>query len=124
MLAIPVLDLRGGASIQPGSPRDPVSAARSWSLAGFSRLHVTDLDAASGLSASDNALEAVVRDGALDIQADGGIESADQIDRLLELGASRVVVGARALAEPEWLASTAELFPGSLIVGEVACRRG
>ncbi len=116
MLVIPVLDVRRGASMQPGSPRDPVSAARAWAHAGFRRLHLRDLDAASGLDPNTTAVEEVIRDGAIEVQAEAGLESVDQIDRLIEIGAVRVVIGARAFAEPDWLARTADLFPGALIV--------
>ena len=116
MIVIPVLDVRRGASMQPGSPRDPVSAARAWAQAGFRRLHMRDLDAVCGLPPNTMAVEEVIRDAAIEVQAEAGIESVDQIDRLIEIGAVRVVVGPRAFAEPDWLACTAELFPGALIV--------
>jgi phosphoribosylformimino-5-aminoimidazole carboxamide ribotide isomerase len=50
------------------------------------------------------------------MQVGGGIRSGDAIERLLQEGASWVVLGTRALEEPEWLAGTASAFPGQLIV--------
>lgn len=116
MLAIPVVDLRGGATIQPGSPRDPISAARALAALGFRRIHLVDRDAASGSSANVQLIDDVIRDGSVEVQVEGCIESADQIERFLDSGASKVVLGSRALEEPEWLAGAAELFPGSAIV--------
>ena len=46
----------------------------------------------------------------------GGVRSIERIQELLDEGASRVVLGTRALEEPEWLAEAASLFPGELIV--------
>ena len=46
----------------------------------------------------------------------GGIRDLDTIERLLRKGAANVVVGARALEDPDWLAHVAGLFPTSIIV--------
>jgi phosphoribosylformimino-5-aminoimidazole carboxamide ribotide isomerase len=116
MLAIPVVDLRAGATIQPGSPRDPISTIHALAALGFRRVHLVDRDAATGGSANLPLIDDVIRDGSIEVQVEGCIESADQIERFLDSGASQVVLGARALEEPEWLAGAAELFPGSAIV--------
>jgi phosphoribosylformimino-5-aminoimidazole carboxamide ribotide isomerase len=50
------------------------------------------------------------------VQVGGGFWGGDQIADLLGDGASRVVLGTRALEEPEWLAEIAEEFPGQVIV--------
>ena len=125
MIAIPAVDLREGACVQlvGGSYANeamrldnPVEVARGWMRDGFQRIHVVDLDAATGRG--DNA--AIVRDILADvpasIQVGGGIRSGDTIERLLQEGASWIVLGTRALEEPEWLAGTAFSFPGQLIV--------
>src|SRR5436305_2574827 len=125
MIAVPAIELRDGASVQrtdgPYSGErvnfdNPIEVARSWERAGFERIHVVDLDAATGRR--DNA--AVVRDilaeVSISIQVGGGVRSGDTVERLLYEGASWVVLGPRALAEPEWLAGTAASFPRQLIV--------
>ena len=125
MIAIPAVDLREGACVQlvGGSYANeqvrldnPLEVARGWARAGFQRMHVVDLDAATGRG--DNA--AIVRDILTEIpaaiQVGGGVRSGDTIERLLDEGAAWVVLGTRALEEPEWLAGTASSFPGQLIV--------
>jgi phosphoribosylformimino-5-aminoimidazole carboxamide ribotide isomerase len=125
VIAIPAVDLRDGACVQliGGSYANesvrldnPLEVARGWARVGFHRMHVVDLDAATGRG--DNA--AIVRDILSEvpasIQVGGGIRSGDAIERLLQEGASWVVLGTRALEEPEWLAGTASSFPGQLIV--------
>ena len=125
MIAIPAVDLREGACVQlvGGSYANeqvrldnPLEVARGWARAGFQRMHVVDLDAATGRG--DNA--AIVRDILAEvpaaIQVGGGVRSGDTIERLLDEGAAWVVLGTRALEEPEWLAGTASSFPGQLIV--------
>ena len=125
MIAIPAVDLREGACVQlEGGDyakervrlEDPIGVARSWALQGFSRLHVVDLDAATGRG--DNG--ALVRDLAslddMEVQVGGGIRTPDKIEQLLDDGAARVVLGTRALEDRDWLVEMAELFPGVLIV--------
>jgi phosphoribosylformimino-5-aminoimidazole carboxamide ribotide isomerase len=125
MIAIPAVDLRGGACVQliGGSYDherlrfdDPQGVARGWAQLGFSRLHVVDLDAATGRGSNDELVAELLRDRETRIQAGGGIRSGDAIERLLTLGADRVVVGTRALEEPGWIDAMASLFPGELIV--------
>jgi phosphoribosylformimino-5-aminoimidazole carboxamide ribotide isomerase len=125
MIAIPAVDLRGGACVQlvGGSYahervrlENPAEVARSWTRYGFRRIHVVDLDAATGRGANDAAVRQILRDGSAEVQVGGGIREGDQIADLLADGASCVVVGTRALEEPEWLAEVADEFPGQVIV--------
>jgi len=125
MIAIPAVDLREGACVQLVGGEyaneqvrldNPLEVARGWARAGFRRMHVVDLDAAT--ARGDNA--AIVKDILTEIpsavQVGGGVRSGDTIERLLDEGAAWVVLGTRALEEPEWLAGTASSFPGQLIV--------
>ncbi len=125
MIAIPAVDLREGACVQlvGGSYANeamrldnPVEVARGWMRAGFQRMHVVDLDAATGRGDNASIVRDILEDVPASIQVGGGIRSGDTIERLLQEGASWVVLGTRALEEPEWLAGTASAFPGQLIV--------
>jgi phosphoribosylformimino-5-aminoimidazole carboxamide ribotide isomerase len=125
MIAIPAVDLREGACVQlvGGSYANeamrldnPVEVARGWMRAGFQRMHVVDLDAATGRGDNASIVRDILADVPASIQVGGGIRSGDTIERLLQEGASWVVLGTRALEEPEWLAGTASTFPGQLIV--------
>ncbi len=124
MIVIPTIDLRHGLCVLPGPPPadeslllgSPVMVARSWAHAGFQRLHVIDADAEGGTGSNAAVVEDVIRDGALAIQTSGGVLSTDQIERFVDAGATLVVVGARGVEEPDWLASVAEFFPGMIVV--------
>ena len=125
MIAIPAVDLRAGACVQlvGGSYEaervrleNPAGVARSWAHYGFKRLHLVDLDAATGRGSNAEIVREILTDHALEVQVGGGIRSGDVIERLLQDGAQQVVVGTRALEHPEWLAEMAHLFPGELIV--------
>lgn len=120
MLVIPRLELFGGTRARGDSARalkwdDAVAAARAWTAEGYSRLQVVERDPrerGSNLSLVEN----LARDGGVEIDVSAGADSMDQIESWIDAGASRVVLGSRALAENDWLRSTAETFPNALIV--------
>jgi phosphoribosylformimino-5-aminoimidazole carboxamide ribotide isomerase len=125
MIAIPAVDLREGACVQlVGGSYDhervrlenPVVVARQWRDAGFSRLHVVDLDAATGAGNNDDVVAGLLDTPPMQVQVGGGIRSDERARALLDAGASRVIVGTRAVEDSAWLASLARAFPDRIIV--------
>lgn len=125
MIAIPAVDLRDGACVQlvGGSfaqervrLENPVEVARSWEHYGFHRLHVVDLDAATGHGSNIAVVRSLLFDSTVPVQVGGGVRTDELVEELLEAGAARVIVGTRALEEPEWLAELAARHPGEIIV--------
>ena len=125
MIAIPAVDLRDGACVQlvGGSfaqervrLENPVEVARSWEQYGFHRLHVVDLDAATGHGSNISVVRSLLFDITIPVQVGGGLRTDESVEELLEAGASRVIVGTRALEEPEWLSELAARHPGEIIV--------
>lgn len=125
MIAIPALDLRDNACVQlvGGSYErerirldDPASVAANFRDCGFRRLHLVDLDAATGRGSNVEAVREILGVDDLQVQVGGGIRTLDQIRGALEQGASRVIVGTRAIEEVDWLAEAASCYPGVIIV--------
>ena len=125
MLVIPAVDLRAGKCVQlVGGSYDneslrldnPAEVARGWTQQGFQRLHVVDLDAATGRGSNAELVREILRDVEASFQVGGGVRESDDIERLLGEGADRVVIGTRALTEPWWLEEMTGGFPGQLIV--------
>ena len=125
MIAIPALDLRDGACVQLVGGRydeerirlaDPIAVARHWARAGFRSLHVVDLDAATECGSNASIIRRLLDDSDLDVQIGGGVRDEERIRELFASGASRVIVGTRAIEEPEWLTAMALAFPRRLIV--------
>ena len=125
MIAIPAVDLRDGACVQlvGGSYaqekvrlENPVDVARSWEHYGFHRLHVVDLDAATGRGSNIAVVRSLLFDAGVPVHVGGGIRHSEQVEELLEAGAARVVVGTRAIEDAEWLASLSARHPGEIIV--------
>lgn len=125
MIAIPAVDLRDGACVQlvGGSYADervrlddPLAVARQWADFGFRHLHVVDLDAATGAGDNRGIVTSILDEVDTEVRVGGGIRDRDRVDELLTAGARYVVVGTRAIEDPDWLADLADAFPGSLLV--------
>ncbi len=125
MIAIPALDLRDGCCVQLVGGRyeqervrlqDPIQVAAGWAEMGFRRLHVVDLDAATGRSSNRELVRALLSACRMEIQVGGGIRSEAQIDEWLSAGAAAVVLGTKAMEEPAWLQQMAGRYPGRLVI--------
>ena len=125
MIAIPAVDVREGACVQLVGGEyqhervrldDPVGVARDWAAIGFRCLHLVDLDAATGRGSNAGTLRAIAAEPELEVQVGGGIRDDDTVARLLGEGALRVVVGTRALEDPDWLAAISERWPERIVV--------
>ncbi|HSC58205.1 MAG TPA: 1-(5-phosphoribosyl)-5-[(5-phosphoribosylamino)methylideneamino] imidazole-4-carboxamide isomerase [Gemmatimonadales bacterium] len=125
MRVFPAIDLRGGACVQlvGGAPDaekirlpDAAEVANRWKAAGFKVLHLVDLDAALGTGSNAAVIAQILKTSGLEAEVGGGVRDAESIQRLLDLGANRVIVGTRALEDPRWLEEMAFQFPGKLIL--------
>ncbi|HEV8445789.1 MAG TPA: HisA/HisF-related TIM barrel protein [Gemmatimonadaceae bacterium] len=121
MLVIPRFEIqtgaltRGSTAGQPASDH-PAATARAWVSDGYGRLLMVDRDAIGGHRPNYGLVESLARDVGVEVDIAAAADSTDQIEAWLDSGASRVVLGARALSENDWLRSTAEVFPAALIV--------
>lgn len=125
MLVIPAIDLREGCVVQLvggdfenekiriGDPRD---VARRWAGYGFRLLHVVDLDAAAGRGSNRAMLRDLLSDCVAPVQVGGGVRTTHEAESLLSDGADRVVVGTRALEDPDWLREIADANPGAIVL--------
>ena len=97
---------------------DPSAQARAFAAAGCRWLHLVDLNGAfAGQPVNGAAVEAIL--GAVDIPAQlgGGIRDRATIDRWLERGIARVILGTAALRDPELVRAAARAHPGRIAVG-------
>jgi len=123
----PAIDLRGGKCVrlrQGDFGRetvfgdDPVQMARRWVDQGAEYLHLVDLDGArDGRSVNRDAVAAIV--AAVDIACElgGGIRDEATIGSLLQMGLTRLVIGTKALKQPDWFRSVCRRFPNKLALG-------
>lgn len=126
MFVYPAIDIRGGRCVRLRQgdytqetvfAADPVAVACRWRDEGADRLHVVDLDGArNGRPVHEEAVRRIVGMG-LPVQLGGGLRNESDIERVLSWGVRWVVLGTRALREPEWLRRVAERWPQRVVLG-------
>jgi phosphoribosylformimino-5-aminoimidazole carboxamide ribotide isomerase len=125
LIAIPAVDLRDGACVQlvGGSYAEekvrltnPLDVVHSWEHYGFHRLHLVDLDAATGRGSNLSLIRDILSDANVPVQVGGGVRSEERVEELLGAGAASVFVGTRAIEERDWLAELAQRHPGQIVV--------
>ncbi|MEX0713618.1 MAG: 1-(5-phosphoribosyl)-5-[(5-phosphoribosylamino)methylideneamino]imidazole-4-carboxamide isomerase [Pirellulales bacterium] len=123
----PAIDLRGGQCVrlQQGDyhretvfGNDPAAMAVRWVQQGALCLHLVDLDGAKlGRPANLEAVKDILDAVDVPCELGGGIRDDESIAALLELGLQRLVIGTRALEEPEWFCAMCRRFPDRLALG-------
>jgi phosphoribosylformimino-5-aminoimidazole carboxamide ribotide isomerase len=128
MELIPAIDLRAGrvVRLEQGDfdretvyDADPPGVAERLVASGATRLHVVDLDSArDGGEANHPVIASILRrvEGT-PVQVGGGVRSTERVERLVDAGADRVVLGTVALENPEIMEEAATRFPDCVILG-------
>lgn len=126
MILYPAIDLKDGecvrvlhgaldtATVFNTSPADQ---ARTWASAGFHWIHVVDLNGAvEGRAVNVRAVEAILGAISTPVQLGGGIRQLEDIERWIEAGVSRVILGTVAVTQPEIVLEAARLWPEQIAV--------
>ena len=127
MILFPAIDLKNGQCVrleQGDMTRttvfnlDPAAQAKQFAAQGFEYLHVVDLDGAfAGKPMNAHAVEAMLNAVKMPLQLGGGIRDLATVERWLERGVARVIIGTAAVRDPELVKSAAKKFPGRVAVG-------
>jgi phosphoribosylformimino-5-aminoimidazole carboxamide ribotide isomerase len=128
MLIIPAIDLKDGQCVRLRQglmddstvfSDDPVAMAARWVEAGCRRLHLVDLNGAfAGEPVNGEVVTAIAAAyPQLPIQIGGGIRNLETIEHYINAGVSYVIIGTKAVKEPEFVAQACAAFPGKVIVG-------
>ncbi|HEV3418591.1 MAG TPA: 1-(5-phosphoribosyl)-5-[(5-phosphoribosylamino)methylideneamino]imidazole-4-carboxamide isomerase [Pirellulales bacterium] len=123
----PAIDLRGGKCVRlvQGDYRrelvfseDPAAMARRLVEQGAECLHLVDLDGArDGVPVNLESVQGILAAVDVPCELGGGIRDEATIARLLEAGLSRLVIGTRALRDPNWFRGVVHRYPGKLVLG-------
>lgn len=128
-ILFPAIDLKDGACVRlklglmdqaTVYNADPAAQAREFRDAGFDHLHVVDLNGAfAGRAVNDAAVDAILAavGSQMKVQLGGGIRSMDDIERWLDKGLARVILGTVAVRDPDLVRAAAKRFPGRIAVG-------
>jgi phosphoribosylformimino-5-aminoimidazole carboxamide ribotide isomerase len=126
VILYPAIDLKNGqcvrvirgdldqATVFNSSPADQ---AQAWADAGFHWIHVVDLNGAvEGKAVNVPAVEAILSATSTPVQLGGGIRSLADVERWIEAGVSRVILGTVAVTYPEIVREAARLWPEQIAV--------
>lgn len=128
MLLIPAIDLKDGKCVRLRQGRmeddtvfsdNPVEVAGRWVAAGARRLHLVDLDGAfAGKPKNAEIVHQIVEAYPdLPVQIGGGIRDEETIQAYLDAGVKYVIIGTKAVQDPQFVQDMAAKFPGNIIVG-------
>jgi phosphoribosyl isomerase A len=127
MILLPAIDLRDGRCVRLEQGRydaetsysdDPFSVAQSFVDAGAEWLHVVDLDAAlDGTPRNQEIIARIVGSTNIKVEVSGGIRDEQAVDAAIGSGAARIVVGTRALSDPEFVQRIVAMHGDKVAVG-------
>ena len=127
MILFPAIDLKDGQCVRlklgdmdqaTVFSDDPAAQARTFEQQGFSYLHLVDLNGAfSGQPVNAAAVEAILDAVSLPVQLGGGIRDLAGIERWLDRGIARVILGTLAVRDPALVREACKAFPDRVAVG-------
>ncbi len=127
MILYPAIDLKDGQCVRlyKGDMEratvfgdDPAAQARAFERAGCEWLHLVDLNGAfAGAPVNAAAVEAILAETSVPAQLGGGIRDMATIERWLDKGLARVILGTVAVEDPGLVREAARAFEGRIAVG-------
>ena len=105
--------------------QNPVIAAKKWIEKGATYLHIVDLDGAKeGISENEQIIAEIAKLSDVPVQTGGGVRSLKDIERKLQKGVSRVILGTVAVRQPELVKQAVEKFGSDKIVVGIDAKEG
>jgi phosphoribosylformimino-5-aminoimidazole carboxamide ribotide isomerase len=133
MHLLPAIDLLGGKVVRLARGDydavtiyndDPIAQARGFRDDGAEWLHVVDLDGArTGVPSNSDVVASIVAATGLKVEVGGGIRSLQALERIVEAGACRVVLGTRLVTGPAFVQEAVCRY-GDVICAGVDARSG
>lgn len=127
MILYPAIDLKDGVCVRLKRGimadatiynDDPAAQATHFKTLGFSWLHIVDLNGAfAGQPVNADAVSAILGATDLPVQLGGGIRDLQTIQRWIDRGVARVILGTVALRDPDLVRTAAREYPGRIAVG-------
>lgn len=128
MQLYPAIDMKNGQCVRlkQGAFKEitvysdtPEKVAAYWESCGATYLHLVDLDGAlAGYSVNEEVIRRIVNTVSIPIEIGGGIRSARAVESMLKLGVARVIIGTKAVENPEFIRDMVRQFgTGRIVVG-------
>ena len=127
MFLYPAIDLYQGSAVRlmhgdynamTVYSTEPLSVARLFAEYGAQKIHIVDLEGAKDGSATNfKTIESILKNTPLKAEIGGGIRSFTTIEKYLEAGAERIILGTAAITNPEFLRECVKIFGDAIAVG-------
>ncbi|HEU0002880.1 MAG TPA: 1-(5-phosphoribosyl)-5-[(5-phosphoribosylamino)methylideneamino]imidazole-4-carboxamide isomerase [Ktedonobacteraceae bacterium] len=127
MILFPAIDIKDGKCVRlyqgdfdrlTTYDADPVQVARRWQDAGASWLHIVDLDGAiTGQPTNFEIIARICKGVSLHIEYGGGMRTLADMQRMLDIGIDRVVLGTIAITNQTLLQEGLQRWPERITVG-------
>ncbi|MBQ8834915.1 MAG: 1-(5-phosphoribosyl)-5-[Oscillospiraceae bacterium] len=127
MILFPAIDLFGKKAVRlyKGDyqnmtvySENPIEIARDFEAAGATHIHMVDLEGAKdGTTPNIAVVEQVARETSLFVEIGGGIRNMETVERYLNAGVSRIILGTAAVNDEAFLKEALAAYPGKIAVG-------
>lgn len=134
MKLFPAIDIKNGQCVRlrQGQFHDvevysqvPVHIAKSFQAAGAAFVHIVDLDGAlAGHSVNEDVIQSIVENVSIPVQVGGGIRTIKDIENKLKLGVGRVIIGTKAVENPQFVKTAVMTFGADKIVVGIDAKNG
>ena len=96
----------------------PVNQAENYKDHGFKNLHIVDLDGAlTGETVNLDIIQNIVDKFNLKVEVGGGIRNTDSIQKYIDVGVEKVILGSAAIKDKRFLKEACEQFPNKIALG-------
>ena len=96
----------------------PVEQAGKYKDHGFKNLHIVDLDGAlTGKTVNLNIIQDIIGEHDLNIEVGGGIRNSDSIQKYIDAGVEKVILGSAAIKDKNFLKEACKKFPNKIALG-------
>lgn len=134
MIIFPAIDIRNGKCVRlfKGDFKqetvffdNPAEPAKKWEKEGGEFLHLVDLDGArTGEPKNLDAVKEILKSVKIPAEIGGGIRTMKHIEKILNLGVSRVILGSVAVKNPALVKEACKIYGGEKIVVGIDAKNG
>ena len=126
MIIFPAIDIKGGECVRllkgdfskvTKYKKSPLDQATEFNQMGFENIHIIDLDGTIKKNpVNKNIIKEICKINKIKIQVGGGIRSFDLIEKLLDFGVEKIVLGTRAIEDKNFLKNACKKFEDKIVL--------
>ena len=110
--------IKGNFDNQTIYNQSPLDQASKYKEFGLLNLHIVDLDGAlTGELINLDIIESIIKKLGISVEVGGGIRSIEKIERYLNIGVDKVILGSAAIKNPNFLKEACEKFTSKIVLG-------